>query len=388
MAVHNQYPERTEPIETCQVRVSSTLLLVVLACVITKIVICSVLVWRLNHTSLVTPGDAIESFVSSPDPVTFGASTLSLDDSQSLEYTSRRHYRDVRDTDLSLLPMPRRWLGSSRRLRSATSRRIWVQAYYPIFLFLLCLAVGIYNATPVGYAKDFEPSESSDTFDFFGYYQSNLLGTLMIPNLTQLIVSFCYLAINGLYTQLQVEQEWNSYAQAPKPLRVSYPAGEQISTCRLQLSYRYSVPLIAMGTIIHWLFSNSIFLSIIEGVDAFVGSKSSFGVSESATVMTGVTSEALLATFIVSCVVVISPLLFRFRTLKSQMVIGGTNSLVLSAACHVPRPLRTSSESLPKHISPISSNPSANISCRRKHIRRGYVFYAWIRRRGIPGSGI
>ncbi|KAK8131083.1 hypothetical protein PG984_007521 [Apiospora sp. TS-2023a] len=69
-----------------------------------------------------------------------------------------------------------------------------------------------------------------------------------------------------------------------------------------------------------------------------------FGVSETAAFTLGCSSTGILSTCIVGFSFAISPLLFRCRRLKSKMVLGGTNSLVLSAACHVPRPPRTSGE--------------------------------------------
>ncbi|KAK6850939.1 hypothetical protein PG987_000573 [Apiospora arundinis] len=358
-----------EPIETCQVRASSSLLLVVLLCVVAKIIICSTLVWRLEQTSLVTPGDAIESFITAPDPITLGISTMSLSDSQSLEYTTRSHYKETQESDLTFMPKARCWHGNSSRLQSAIPLRTWIQVYYPIFLFLLAFMVCIsISGSQMGnipfFAQsiysgryslliminirinNFGPSEGSETFGLLGA-RPDFLGILLFANLPQLIISFCYLTINNLYTQLQAEQEWNSYAEFYKPLRVSYPAGQQISTYRLQLPYKYSIPLIAMSTIIHWLMSNSLFLLIIEGDtgvrDTFGGDKSSIGVSEDASVVLGVSGVAMVITFVISFVFAISPLVFRCRRLRYQMVVGGTNSLVLSAACHVPGPLSQSS---------------------------------------------
>ncbi|KAK7976322.1 26S proteasome non-ATPase regulatory subunit 12 [Apiospora arundinis] len=336
-----------EPIETCQVRASSSLLLVVLLCVVVKIIICSTLVWRLEQTSLVTPGDAIESFITAPDPITLGISTMSLSDSQSLEYTTRSHYKETQESDLTFIPKPRRWQCTSNRLQSAVSLRTWVQVYYPIFLFLLAFMVCIsISGSQMGKIKNFGPSEGSETFGLLGA-RPDFLGILLFANLPQLIISFCYLTINNLYTQLQAEQEWNSYSAFSQPLRVSYPAGEQVSTYRLQLPYKYSIPLITMSTIIHWLMSNSLFLLIIEGDtgvrDTFGGDKSSIGVSEDASVVLGVSGVAMVITFVISFVFAISPLVFRCRRLRYQMVVGGTNSLVLSAACHVPGPLSQSS---------------------------------------------
>lgn len=91
------------------------------------------------------------------------------------------------------------------------------------------------------------------------------VGTLLVANTPQLILSFCYFSLNSFFTRVQVEEEWNSYSLSYKPLRVSDPKGEQVSNYRLQLPYIYSIPLIGISIILHWILSNAIFLSIIEG---------------------------------------------------------------------------------------------------------------------------
>jgi hypothetical protein len=93
----------------------------------------------------------------------------------------------------------------------------------------------------------------------------SFVGALVFANMPQLLLSFCYFIYNAFFTRLQVEKEWNSYAGSFKPLRVSYPVGEQTSTYRLQLPYRWCIPLVALSTLLHWLVSNSIFIFVSEG---------------------------------------------------------------------------------------------------------------------------
>lgn len=79
------------------------------------------------------------------------------------------------------------------------------------------------------------------------------------------MLSFYYFTFNSFLTRIQGEGEWNSYSRCYKPLRVSEPKGEQVSNYRLQLPYRYSIPLIGISILLHWILSNAIFLTIIEG---------------------------------------------------------------------------------------------------------------------------
>lgn len=57
------------------------------------------------------------------------------------------------------------------------------------------------------------------------------------------------------------EFEWSKYSTEFRALRVTEPQGEQKSTYRLQLPYRFSVPIILVSTLLHWIYSNCIYVS-------------------------------------------------------------------------------------------------------------------------------
>lgn len=61
-----------------------------------------------------------------------------------------------------------------------------------------------------------------------------------------------------------------------------------------------------------------------------------FGVSDDSYIAVGVSGSAILALFVLSSVLCIALALFSLRGMSGDMVSGGTNSLVMSAACHVP----------------------------------------------------
>lgn len=75
---------RTIP-EQCKVGLSNSLLFIVILCVFIKAAVCNLVVWKLPAASLVNPGDAMQSFITNPDPVTKGLGTLDINDSQQLE---------------------------------------------------------------------------------------------------------------------------------------------------------------------------------------------------------------------------------------------------------------------------------------------------------------
>ncbi|CAK1362375.1 unnamed protein product [Cercospora beticola] len=97
-----------------------------------------------------------------------------------------------------------------------------------------------------------------------------LIGCIILANVPQLICSILYMAYNGLFTSMLLGAEWSSYYLRYKPLRVSRPTGQQRSTYYLQLPLRYSILLLIASTTLHWLISQSFFLSRIvvyrEGV--------------------------------------------------------------------------------------------------------------------------
>jgi hypothetical protein len=85
------------------------------------------------------------------------------------------------------------------------------------------------------------------------------MGNAFKVNLPQLGVSITYLAYNGLFTRMIAEKEWLGFSKEFKALRVSRPKGSQRSTYRLQLPYRWSIPLMACSGVLHWLVSNCIY---------------------------------------------------------------------------------------------------------------------------------
>jgi hypothetical protein len=58
-------------------------------------------------------------------------------------------------------------------------------------------------------------------------------------------------------------REWSSFSKKKKPLRVSsHLQGQQRSRYFLQLPYRFSIPLIIISILMHWVLSQSLFLVV------------------------------------------------------------------------------------------------------------------------------
>ncbi|KAK7947830.1 uncharacterized protein PG986_008716 [Apiospora aurea] len=324
-----------KPVETCQVLVSNGLLIAVLFCVFLKIVTCVAILLHQQDASFITPGDAIESFITDPDIYTRGLATLSIKDSQRLQCSTREVIKVPDETYFVSSTRPRRWNRNRRPLSSAILQGTWIEIYFPSTIALLGLLAGwvvgiAAKNSSLNSFGDFGPSKNIRTvnlLDGLGY-----VATLICINMPQLILSFIYLTINMLHTQLQVEKEWNSYGLSYRPLRVSYPKGQQTSTYWLQLPFRYSIPMIGTSALLHWLIRSD-----IEKTAYNERLRNEFRLPEDTFVGMGYSDTSMFILLLLGPISILSPLLFRQLKIQSDMVFGGTNSLILSAACHIPR---------------------------------------------------
>ncbi|KAI1815903.1 hypothetical protein GGS20DRAFT_584072 [Poronia punctata] len=343
----------------CKVMVANLWLLVVIASIFVKASQATFVVWKLPATSLITPGDAIESFISRQDPQTRGLCTMDIKDSQQLEYGFRDKWTYNTASQLKTKTSGRRLRKAASSLSSALTSSTWLRAYITFGVGLSLLAVALTFICPG--CDGIKISFSFDHWKAASYVQLNLdyFSATLIANLPQLILSSCYFSYNSLLTRLHVEKEWNAFGSEHKPLRVSAPKGEQISTYRLQLPYAYSVPLIITSAILHWIASSAVFLWVVEG--GFFSYEENwnyqlqevFHVSEDSIISVGY-STGYVILLLVACVVLIMmpPVIFGHMKPKYRMTSGGVSSLVISAACHPSARAQTKQENyLPEYRS-------------------------------------
>ena len=125
--------------------------------------------------------------------------------------------------------------------------------------------------------------------------------------------------------------EWAGYAHDRKPLRVTCPVKSQRSTYRLQLPYKYGVPLLLLSGASHWLVSQSVFLARVsvftsDGAEVTDNSISSIGYS----------SIAIITAIALGTVMVLLGILTGFRRYPPGMPLAASCSAAISAACHRP----------------------------------------------------
>ncbi|MCJ1437968.1 hypothetical protein MMC27_007355 [Xylographa pallens] len=172
---------------------------------------------------------------------------------------------------------------------------------------------------------------------------SELLLSILVANLPQLIFSFLYLLYNGIYTCMLLGYEWASYAKDRKALRVTSPSGKQASTYWLQLPYQYSVPLLVVSGLTHWIVSQSLFLARVGQYQTgeVIGGDLTILVSG-----VGYSPIAIIFVLIMGGLMVIGIFLNGFRRYHTGIPLAGSCSAAISAACHVPTNDRDAAVSL------------------------------------------
>ena len=156
--------------------------------------------------------------------------------------------------------------------------------------------------------------------------------SILLANSPQVLLSFLFLTYNGLFTCMLLGHEWSSYAHVRKPLRVTSPAGSQRSTYRLQLPYKYGIPLLVLSGTLHWLVSQSIFLARVDWYED--GMLDQYSYDSISTV--GYSCIAIITVIALGGIVVIIGILHGFRRYKPGIPLAASCSAAISAACHRP----------------------------------------------------
>ncbi|RAK96220.1 uncharacterized protein BO80DRAFT_429210 [Aspergillus ibericus CBS 121593] len=328
--------------QRCQLFFSPPIAIAVILCNLTK-VICMVLTARVERTDLMlTVGDALASFLTRPDPTTRGRCLLSHADmtrgpqawsrpaislSRPNEYALRPLMPTSHEIYPTILPPRHRWY-------QAASWKRWIVV---LSIFLACLITAIYlfvyavrqsHSFPAAMRLGFAQTRT-DTM--IKYLSANMIALILLANTPQLVLSITYFLANSLLTCMLVAAEWNRYAHHRRPLRVSWPQGQQRSTYYLNLPYRYSIPLLTLSTILHWLLSQSLFFVNIQAYD-ISGKKNPADSSRSC-------GYSPMPMFIALWVLILGiGLLLGLgaRPFRAHMPLATHCSAAISAACHPP----------------------------------------------------
>ncbi|KAI9782505.1 MAG: hypothetical protein M1839_004991 [Geoglossum umbratile] len=329
--------------EKCKLQFSLYIMVIVILCNLVKSATMGLAVWKQRIPTLVTLGDAVSSFLETPDTFTEGMCLVTKSDISD-------HGWERAGPPKVYKPMRNFWFKSA-------SWQMWaiynVSCIGVIILAGILLRVGLenleapsdpfkipYQATSrIKTLQDIAKiglgavtTSSLIKFPWMGRRGPGLLlANVFLASLPQGVLSVLYLAYNALFTRMLNAHEWSQFAHHRKPLRVTSPSGSQRATYYLQLPYRYSLPLLALSGTLQWLVSQSIFLTRItfyqrDGTEDPESSVSTCGYS----------CIGIISTIIVGSAAVLCATGMGFRRYPAGIPLAGGCSAVISAACHPP----------------------------------------------------
>lgn len=318
---------------------------VIIVCGFLKGVVMFWTLWYQRDETLVTLGDAIASWLDKPDTVTKGDCLMSKADSDTHHYFLKGLAHNLN----SLHPIARIRPGI-RRWGAAVSVDRWIFAmiFYIItlgsLLGLFFRAVG--TTTPS--REVFRAAFQKDTFGAVDPVAvvrtelptagaSGLMSAILVVNSPQLVLSFFYLLYNSLLTSMCLSYEYSTYARRRKSLRVSTPKGTQRATYWLQLPYTYGMPLITASVVLHWLVSQSIFLSRVSSfVDEEGWGEDPPQELTSTGSNIGISVGPIFTTFLFEICMILAIIGISLRKLASRIPLAASCSLAIAAATHRP----------------------------------------------------
>lgn len=332
--------EPTELTGMCQLQYSLIIMICVLIANATKF-ICIMFILRTHLDQvLATIGDAIASFLESPDPITAGRPFLTRSQARNFKLNTdekaMRYYPATK---------PIRWYQAPSWVRWIITLVLCITAIIIVGNLLtygntafMGHAQGAYDSP---YAAGFGTYSEFATVNIFGGsdsttgmsedidFDSNslLLAMVALANLPQVIVSCLYFAYNTIYTSMVSADEWSRFAAHRKGLRTTDPKGEQRSTYWLSLPWTYALPLAIASSVLHWLISQSLFVARTEILN-------SRGEPEPISYMNvGYNPLAILLALLFGCLMVLAMVANGWKKITEGSVLVGNNSLAIAAAC-------------------------------------------------------
>lgn len=343
--------------ERCRLMYSWQICIVAIACNVIETFCILFTVWQKRTGLLLTVGDAIASFLNNPDSTTLCCSWM--DQRAMKRFISRSKSRSKRT--LLMAVFQKLWSGSAVketdsqpsdvvRFGSLPPRKWWFQTTrrreWALFLFFFALCIwaaficfqtsrdGVFDYIQKDdihtlWSLGFGTTQPETLIRYLNTY--NFLTMILLSNSPQLILSLLYYFSNRLLTRMLCAAEYCSYSIHRKPLRVSRPEGVQRSTYFLSLPYRYSIPVMIVSALLHWLLSRSIFYVRILQYDQ------SGVLDKTKTISTcGLSLMPMIFTISLAGLALAILLGLGLRRFPTRMPLAGNCSLAISAACHPP----------------------------------------------------
>ncbi|KAE8398432.1 hypothetical protein BDV37DRAFT_31457 [Aspergillus pseudonomiae] len=332
----------TDANHTCQLLYSPVILYIAIACNAMKfssILLC-LLVSR--EPTLATIGDALDSFLRSPDMASRGRCLLSKMDDTIFPDPS-----NIGPAWAQRWQHGEGWLG--RCYQGTSVRRwgacilLWLASIIVglVFLFKGINLVGVQNAFTTGFGA-LSLNAIVNTSGYKGGTAASIVTTSIVANLPQLLLSGLYFMYNAVLTGMATAYEWSLFAYQQTTLRVTLPRGAQRETYWLQLPWRYSLPLLACSTVIHWLISQSIFLINLKiyqpSNELLTRPNTHFPSASDSGIITACGYSPLAIITALAVAILMFAVLTTVSTfkLKPDIPVIGSCSVAISAACHPP----------------------------------------------------
>ncbi|KAH6661871.1 hypothetical protein B0J14DRAFT_687753 [Halenospora varia] len=308
--------------EQCSIEFSLVIMLIVIAANTTKVVVMVIVFLKFRAPTLVTLGYAVASFLNDPDPTTAGMCMSTKKDvfkaGQDLSTYPAKPWFPKRHFWFNAVSI-KRWLTCNILCLSAIGISIWylLEGFWQLDI----------KSLPILYSLGFGTVNSLSVITSIN--TGGLISTALFANIPQAILSFLYVLYNGLFSCYLGAHEWSDFAYHRKPLRVTDPKGEQLSTRYLQLPYQYALPLMALSGTLHWLMSQSLFLAFVTVRDADGNIDSNTSLSK-----VGYSCIAIFCSIIIAGFALLVAFLIGFCRYPAGMPLVGNCSAVISAACH------------------------------------------------------
>ncbi|KAG0126958.1 hypothetical protein HOY82DRAFT_626513 [Tuber indicum] len=316
--------ERTPKPEKCKVQFSLGLMVIVIFCNLVKACSMITAVVRSREPTLVTLGDAVDSFLRIPDSSTIG---ICFANRRFIKREWRRGWRTG----------PRQWKKKGvQRWWTSVSKTRWLTCIFfcstTIIVTGVFLRMGIVNdrlywSTDIKsmWARGFG-KVSNGSLVTFGF--GNITQAVLLANLPQTVLSFLYLTYNSLFTCMLSGHEWSLFSHHHRTLRVTSPRPGQRSTYWLQIPYTYAIPLMTLSGVLHWLISQSIFLARVDMWDPL-----GRGIVKKITTV-GYSCIAIIFVLTLGVLALLTAAGMGYRRFAAEITTVGSCSAAISAACH------------------------------------------------------
>ncbi|PUU77977.1 hypothetical protein B9Z19DRAFT_1143995 [Tuber borchii] len=314
--------ERTT--EKCKVQFSLGIMIVVICCNLVKACCMVMAVVRSREPTLVTLGDAVDSFLEIPDTTTMG---ICFADRRFIEREWRRGWRTG----------PRQWKQKGvQRWWTSVSKTRWITCNFFCSITIIVAGMllswgmendGNYWSTDIKsmWAKGLGKVNS---VSLVAIAPKNITQAILLANLPQTILSFLYLTYNSLFTCMLSGHEWSLFSHHHRTLRVTSPRPGQRFTYWLQIPYTYAIPLMTLSGLLHWLTSQSIFLARVEISDPL-------GKETTTTVNTvGYSCIAIIFVLPLGILALLTAAGMGYKPFAAETTTVSSCSAAISAACH------------------------------------------------------